>query len=83
MIKHAEASNAEVQIIEHNNNISITVEDNGIGFDTAAERTSGFGLENLRYRVNALGGELDIQSAKGQHTTVRIVFNVEKLKLVS
>ena len=78
--KHACASYAVVQLREHEGTLSLTVEDNGGGFDTAAHN-GGFGLQNLKYRVAALQGHISIMSAKGRSTTVHIGFELEKLKL--
>jgi signal transduction histidine kinase len=49
--------------------LEVRVADDGDGFDleTALE---GMGLNNMRDRIHALGGELVIQSAPGQGTTV-------------
>ena len=80
IIKHAHATYAEVQLVEHEGVLSIMVEDNGTGFDTEAQH-SGFGLQQLKHRVRALQGYLSITSVKGKSTTVHIEFDLEKLKL--
>ena len=52
----------------------IEVEDDGLGFDPGAARcdgSGGFGLFNLRERLSALQGEVQIDSAPGEGTTVR------------
>jgi signal transduction histidine kinase len=79
--KHANATEAILQIMLYEGRISITMEDNGTGFDPEASN-GGFGLQNLQYRINALEGFLSINSAKGKNTTVYIEFELEKLKLV-
>ena len=43
--------------------------DDGIGFDGSA--IAGSGLQNMRDRLSALGGEVEIRSAPGEGTTVR------------
>jgi signal transduction histidine kinase len=53
------------------NNLTITVEDNGKGFNTEAV-LQGAGLKNIRSRVDYLKGQLDIQSAPGKGTSVHI-----------
>ncbi len=79
IIKHANADQAVVQIMEHENTLSITVEDNGTGFDPE-EHTGGFGLQNLRHRVHSLQGTISVMSAKERNTTVFIEFDLQKLK---
>ncbi len=79
IIKHAQASHAVIQLVAHEDKLSIFVEDNGVGFDLQ-EVNGGYGLQNLRFRVQALQGELSIMSEKGKHTTVCIEFDLNKLK---
>ncbi len=82
ILKHASATYAVIQLMVHNGQLNLTVEDNGTGFDTN-EHNGGFGLQNLRYRVEALQGRLAIMSAKGRSTTIHIEFGLEKLKLTN
>jgi signal transduction histidine kinase len=51
----------------------LQVRDDGCGFDTAeAARRNSFGLLGMQERAMALGGALDIESAPGQGTQVRV-----------
>ncbi len=79
IIKHANASFAVVQMVQNDEKLSIFVEDNGTGFDVN-QRTMGYGLESLRFRVMMLQGEISIESEKGKSTTVYIAFDLEKLR---
>jgi len=73
--KHANASKVLVQISRHDSHLSITVEDNGHGFNVA-QQTQGAGWLNIRSRVEYLRGKVDLlSSAKG--TSVAIDFMVE------
>lgn len=77
ILKHAEASQAFIQVIRENNRLNIIVEDNGKGFDTAAlEKNKGAGWSNIRSRIEYLKGQLDIHSEPGKGTLVNIEFNV-------
>ncbi len=73
VIKHAQAKNAIVQLSYNNNQLNITVEDDGIGFNTQdlAGKT-GIGLNNIKDRIKILHGEIDIKSEKNQGTSVFI-----------
>ena len=62
-IKHAEASEINVQISNRDDEIQITVEDNGKGFDRNIE-TEGIGLSNIQSRVDYLNAVLDFMSNK-------------------
>ncbi|XZF15937.1 tetratricopeptide repeat-containing sensor histidine kinase [Chitinophagaceae bacterium MMS25-I14] len=81
IIKHAQATQAVIQIIQDQGRLNLIVEDNGVGFDQA-EINSGFGLQNLQFRVQALQGYISVTSAKGKGTSVYIEFDLEKLKNV-
>lgn len=72
-MKHASAKNAIVQINKTGNQISITVEDNGKGFDTSILKGSnGIGWNNIQNRVDFLKGKLDIKSELGKGTSIYI-----------
>lgn len=79
IIKHSKATKAEIQITQFENNVSIVVEDNGIGFDSN-EQHKGLVLQNLQFRVKALEGDIFIQSNKGNSTTIFIEFDLRKLQ---
>lgn len=72
-VRHAGASRIVAQVIRQDNEISITIEDNGKGFNaTALEQLRGAGLRNIQSRVNYLQGQLDIQSTPGKGTSIHI-----------
>lgn len=79
IIKHADATQAIIQFIQYNGKLSITVEDNGAGFDVEGTRT-GLGLQNMRLRVQALGGSIQIQSTINRGTTIYLAFAADDLK---
>lgn len=70
-VKHSGATTILAQVMRQENNLTITVEDNGKGFDTGAV-SQGAGLKNIRSRVDYLKGQLDIQSVPGKGTSVHI-----------
>lgn len=72
-VKHSGGSLLSVQIRNDasSGKLYLSVEDNGIGYDTAAYH-SGMGLKNIRDRVNMLNGYISIESAPGMGTTVFI-----------
>lgn len=74
-LKHADADRIDVQVTLEADSLRIEVADAGRGFDPAAlERTGG--LQNLRDRVNALGGSLRIVAAPGEGTRVTALLPV-------
>jgi signal transduction histidine kinase len=73
ILKHADATTALVQLIRNNNLLSITVEDNGKGFDKELlKNNDGIGYLNLQNRVTYLNGTIDVQTAGGNGTSIHI-----------
>ncbi|MBC7886254.1 MAG: sensor histidine kinase [Ferruginibacter sp.] len=70
-IKHSGAQTILAQVMRNDNSLSITVEDNGKGFDKAT-LLQGAGLKNIRSRVDYLRGQLDIKSTPGKGTSFHI-----------
>ncbi|HEX6489340.1 MAG TPA: histidine kinase [Candidatus Dormibacteraeota bacterium] len=68
--KYSHAGGATVRLSEEDGVLSFEVADDGVGFDPH-ESALGAGLTNIRDRVDALGGELEISSMPGQGTKVR------------
>jgi PAS domain S-box-containing protein len=70
VIKHAKAHEVEVAIQRENDKIQISVSDDGVGFDiqeaeTSIERSGGFGLFNIRERIDYIDGSFEIHSQPG------------------
>ncbi|MEO1032061.1 MAG: ATP-binding protein [Bacteroidota bacterium] len=71
-VKHSKATKALVQINSHDENLHITVEDNGIGFDTT-KTYKGIGFKNIESRVALLNADFSVDSnSKGSTFTVDI-----------
>jgi signal transduction histidine kinase len=73
--KHAGASEAWVRIAATDGRLRVTIADNGAGFTPRALGRSTFprfGLAGMRERAEAIGGTLDLCSAPGQGTEVRV-----------
>lgn len=77
VLKHAAANTAIVQVSKTGNSISITVEDDGKGFDVSQiKMATGIGWSNIKHRIDLLKGKLDVNSQPGQGTSVLIEFLV-------
>lgn len=72
-IKHAQAGELLVELIQQENRLSINVRDDGRGFDESAE-IAGHGLINLRSRVAGYQGNFDISSVIGEGTEINVSF---------
>lgn len=71
MGKYAQASSADIRVIDEPGQVVIEVEDNGLGFDTAKIGAGSHGLAGMRHRVEAAGGKLTIHSAVQHGTRIR------------
>ncbi len=76
-LKHAQAKTVIVQLIKNDDKLSLTVEDDGIGFEpTILKDNSGIGWSNIYSRVNLLNGKLDIHSTPKKGTSIQLTFNI-------
>ena len=76
-LKHAAAKTAIVQVTKTDQQLVLTVEDDGKGFDTAIlKQSKGIGWINIQHRVEFLKGKLDVISQEEKGTSVHIEFNV-------
>jgi signal transduction histidine kinase len=72
--RHSGASHARIAVSQSDTMLSLTVEDNGSGFDP--RRTRGMGLLGIEERVRQLKGRLEVQSEPGKGTTVRVTLPI-------
>ena len=73
-VKHAEPAALSVVACRRGPTLTLVVEDDGTGFDLSdPARHGGAGILGMRERAAALGGHLDLESALGHGTTVRLV----------
>jgi len=75
--KHARTGRARVALQRVEDRIRVTVEDEGVGFDVAGVNLNssgkgGFGLYNVRQRIEYLGGVLSVESTPGGGTRTTI-----------
>jgi PAS domain S-box-containing protein len=79
VVKHANTNEVWVELSYPDSKIKIMVEDHGEGFDNKAQREldlskdSGFGLFNVRERIDMLGGRTDIVSKPGTGTKISLI----------
>ncbi len=73
ILKHSNASKAVIAIEEKNNELIITIEDNGKGFKTTKSISNeGFGLTQIRARISSMSGKFSINSIVDKGTLVTI-----------
>ena len=69
--KYAHASEVTISLEQQDGQVLVGVLDNGVGFEPGAVRTTAHGLLGMRYRVEAEGGRLQVDSRPGQGCRVR------------
>ena len=80
--RHGETDKAEALVWRENETMHITVEDRGVGFDSAildapSGKDSGFGIFSIRERIRYFGGELSIRSKPGKGTQITLVVPIQ------
>lgn len=78
IVKHAQAKHAIVQGVMNQDRFTITVEDDGKGFDTLSGKR-GMGLKNVESRVKSLCGEFQVESRPDKGTTIYIDFDCKQI----
>lgn len=71
IIKHSKAKEATIHLTQHDHNISIIIEDDGVGMDTQKiSMADGMGLHAITKKAEQLDGTLTIDSTPGRGTTI-------------
>lgn len=76
IVRHSAASRVGIDLRQQGGDISITIQDDGGGFDPAAMRP-GLGITRMKSRVAALGGTFALYAIPGMGTTVRAQLPLE------
>lgn len=78
-LKHANATEIDINITYDEHKVKVEIADNGTGFNmeglppATSEHTSSFGLSNMRERTSLLSGSLDIKTEKGKGTVITVI----------
>ena len=70
IIRHAEAKKVNIELIKHDDELILIIEDDGKGFDTENIKNNGIGLKNIATRVEYLNGSVIFDSTIGRGTSV-------------
>jgi signal transduction histidine kinase len=74
VLKHAQAQNVHIALAFEHHSLTLTVSDDGLGFELKTDTHDGFGLIGMQERAQRIGGRLQIHGRPGQGT--RIVLSV-------
>ena len=70
--KYARASHVWITLANHDTQVEVSVRDDGVGFDSRVKRIAAHGLLGMRFRVEAEGGTLAVESTPGTGTLIRV-----------
>lgn len=88
VVKHARASQVRIRVAMESDRFKLMIEDDGCGFQwppaastsekisDRVRRPSGNGLENMRHRLESLGGEFQLHSSPGAGTRVELTLAI-------
>ena len=79
IVKHSLATHVDIEIVEEQGKLCVSVKDNGTGFSPETVKR-GEGLNNLKKRADDMGAELEIRSSPGCGTTIRLGIPIHKVK---
>lgn len=82
-LKHADATAVTVTVAHHDNQVKLTVMDNGRGVPENAERTNHYGLIIMRDRAQSLRGDCQVRRGESGGTEVVVTFIPEKPLITS
>ncbi|MGX9985082.1 sensor histidine kinase [Soonwooa purpurea] len=76
IVKHSQATHVSFDVKENQNDIAITIQDNGIGIQQ--ERVDGYGLTTMKSRAESIGGDFEIcKESKGTKINISIKLDYE------
>jgi two-component system, NarL family, sensor histidine kinase YdfH len=75
--RHARAKNVMLRLIGMHEELTIEINDDGVGFDTEAVQAGHYGLLGMRERIRMAGGSMDVRSGPGKGTQIVIRFPLE------
>jgi two-component system NarL family sensor kinase len=70
--RHSDASNIQLRLERQGRSLKMAISDQGVGFDASTVEAHHGGLHGMQQRVTALTGQLEIESAPGSGTTIRV-----------
>jgi signal transduction histidine kinase len=71
-VKYSNASRAAITLANEKDYIKLRIQDDGVGFDMAAD-TTGNGLKNMKRRAEEMKAQFKIESSKGNGTQIELI----------
>ena len=77
-LRHSHATTLEVYLRQLDSTVLFKIEDNGVGFNSEEILPGSYGINNMKERVQGLGGQVRIVSFPNQGTTIEIKIPVSR-----
>ncbi len=74
-VKHGRPERIEINFSRENDEVKLTIADDGEGIPEISRETNGFGLRAMNYRAEMIGASLDIQSKIDRGTSITCTFS--------
>ncbi|MDQ8738171.1 sensor histidine kinase [Paenibacillus sp. LHD-38] len=71
-LRHSKADSMTIKLIRSGNQVHMSLQDSGVGFDLEAKKQTSYGLLTMEERVLELGGSLKMLSKPGEGTVIQI-----------
>ena len=82
VVKHAQVSSASLQVERSGGELQLIISDNGVGIDANRSHSKpGLGLISMRERTRLLGGQIQIDSAPGNGTAIKVTLENPQVPL--
>jgi PAS domain S-box-containing protein len=75
--KHSHASLITVRLLKKNDDLLLSVNDNGVGFLAGNQDRAGMGIGIMRYRAKVIGATLELQTQPGQGTQINCKYHLQ------
>ncbi|MBO9635097.1 MAG: hypothetical protein J7578_18450 [Chitinophagaceae bacterium] len=83
ILKHSQAGEAILQLNHRGHILSITVEDNGVGFDNTGKGIAGMGLKSLATRTQIMHGKMEVDTSPGEGVSVYLEFDTSGVAMMA
>lgn len=75
ILKYSKASSVLLKIVQDKEKLALTIQDNGVGFDTS-KKTSGIGLMNIKTRASLFNGKVSIRASPGHGVELSVIMKL-------
>jgi signal transduction histidine kinase len=71
--RHSRGSAVTLRLLYQKQQVLLTIQDNGVGFELQTARKQGFGIQSMQERMSAIGGQVTIETTPGNGTLVTAI----------